>query len=66
MEHHPVFAEGDGSAVAIGCDVPDGEERHDSAVENHGRFVPIRHLPLPAMGQLVHNARPANLSFQTR
>jgi hypothetical protein len=32
MEHHPVFAEGDGSAVAIGCDVPDGEEWHDSAV----------------------------------
>jgi hypothetical protein len=31
MEHHPVFAEGDGSPVAIGCDVPDGEGRHDDS-----------------------------------
>src|SRR5208282_2359538 len=31
MEHHPVFAEGDGPPVAIGRDVPDGEERHDES-----------------------------------
>ena len=27
MEHHPVLAEGDRASVAIGRDVPDGEER---------------------------------------
>src|SRR5208337_1921316 len=31
MEHHPVFAEGDGPPVAIGREVPDGEKRHDDS-----------------------------------
>src|SRR5208282_890088 len=31
MEHHPVFAEGDGPPEAIGRDVPDIEELHDDS-----------------------------------
>jgi hypothetical protein len=65
MEHHPVFAEGDGSAVAIGCDVPDGEERHDSAVRimnDSYRFDICRCL----LWVRLSTTHAGNRSFQTR
>ena len=35
MEHHPVFAKGDRSPVAIGRDMSDGDEWHDDSTESH-------------------------------
>ena len=35
MEHHPVFAKGDWSPVAIGRDMSDGDEWHDDSTESH-------------------------------
>jgi hypothetical protein len=40
MEHHPVFAEGDGSPVAIGREVPDGEGRHDDSTGESSMIRP--------------------------